>query len=136
MEDFLIGPVAEFPEGSKQILELGGRSVGIYHTKGEFYAVHNVCPHALAPICVSDLTDTRMPSAPGEFVAGMENLVLRCPWHAWEFDVRTGEALFGTDRRRLLTFPIRVEDGQIIVSLRARKKPLPPTIAAGPTAEE
>lgn len=117
----MIGPVEQFAEGTKELLEVGGRSIGVYHSNGEFYAVQNLCPHALAPICVSDLTGTTLPSSPGEYVFGMDGLVLRCPWHAWEFDVRTGEALFGTDKRRLLTFPVRVENGQVIVTMRSRK---------------
>jgi nitrite reductase (NADH) small subunit len=119
-EEFVVGPVERFPEGSKEILEVGGRSIGVYHSNGQFYAVQNLCPHALAPICVSGLTGTTLPSAPGEYEFGMEGLVLRCPWHSWEYDVRTGEALFGTDKRRLLTFPVKVENGQVVVTMRAR----------------
>lgn len=119
-QDFVVADVDDIPEGGKQVLEVGGRSIGVYRSNGEFFAVQNLCPHALAPICVNDLKGTHLPSQPGEYVYGMEGLVLRCPWHAWEFDVRTGEALFGIDKRRLLTFPVKVEDGKVIVTMRAR----------------
>ena len=117
---FVVGPISELPVGAKKILELGGRSVGIYNSRGTLYAVQNVCPHALAPICFADPSGTMLPSAPGELKYGMDGLVLRCPWHNWEYDIRTGEALFGTDRRRLATFPVTVEEGQVVVTIRPR----------------
>lgn len=102
---------------------MGGRSVGITNVDGTYYAVHNVCPHALAPICMGELKGTMLPSRPGELEYGLEGLVLRCTWHGWEFDIRSGEALFGTDPRRLLTFPVRVEAGQVVVRMRPRHAP-------------
>jgi 3-phenylpropionate/trans-cinnamate dioxygenase ferredoxin subunit len=117
---FTICPADQLPPGTKRIVEVGGRSIGVYNSAGRLYAVQNLCPHALAPICLANPSGTNLPSAPGVFEYGMEGLVLRCPWHGWEYDMRTGEALFGTDRRRLATFPVAVEDGQVVVSMRPR----------------
>jgi nitrite reductase (NADH) small subunit len=117
---FVVCPVSELPLGAKKIVDLGDRTIGVYNSRGTLYAVQNTCPHALAPICIADPSGTMLPSAPGEVKYGMEGLVLRCPWHNWEYDIRTGEALFGTDRRRLATFPVTVEDGQVVVTIRTR----------------
>jgi len=122
LDDVVIGPESDFPEGTHRIMEVGGRSIGIYRSNGTLYAVQNVCAHALAPICVSPLTGTYLPSEPDVFTYGMEGLVLRCPWHTWEFDVRDGKSLFTGDQRRLKTFPIRVQDGSVVISLRVRRK--------------
>ena len=122
LEDFVVGDVADFEPGDKVIVEIGGRSVGVFRTGDEFYAAQNMCPHALAPICLSNLSGTALPSEPGEWKYGMDGLVLRCPWHAWEFDIRTGEALSGTDRRRVATFPVKVEDGKVIVTMRPKRQ--------------
>ena len=116
---FPVGRVEDFPPGSHPIVDVGGRSLGIYNVDGALYAVQNLCPHALAPICMAPVTGTYLPSAPGEFVYGLEGRVLRCTWHGWEYDIRTGEALFGTERRRLATFPVTVEAGQVFVTMRA-----------------
>jgi nitrite reductase (NADH) small subunit len=116
-----IGAVDEFPPGSRKILDVGKRSVAVYNSGDALYAVQNICPHALAPIGRGALSGTMLPSTYGDFEWGMEGLVLRCIWHGWEFDVRTGETVCGTDRRRLVTFPITVEDGRIIVTLRPRR---------------
>jgi nitrite reductase (NADH) small subunit len=117
---FVAGPVEDFSPGSCRILEIGGRSVGVYHVEDEFFAVQNVCPHALAPICRGTLAGTFLPSDRGDWQYGMHNLVVRCPNHRWEFDIRTGESVMGVDRRRLLTFPVEVTDGQVVITMRPR----------------
>jgi 3-phenylpropionate/trans-cinnamate dioxygenase ferredoxin subunit len=117
----VVGPASEFTDGEKRIVEIGGRSVGIIYSNDEFFAVRNVCPHASAPVCLGELTDTALPSEPGVFRYGMKGYVLRCPWHNWEFDLRTGEALFGTDDRSLTTYPVSIEDGNVVVELKRRR---------------
>jgi len=48
----------------------------------------------------------------------MDGFVLRCPRHGWEFDIRSGEALFGIDRRRLGTFSVGVEENTVVIFLQ------------------
>jgi nitrite reductase (NADH) small subunit len=115
-----LGPVEQFPEGSCRIFDIGGVSVGVYNVRGTFYAVRNLCPHQLAPICAGLRKGTMLPSAPGEFVYDLDGLVIRCPRHGWEFDIRSGEPLFGIDRRKLAVFPVDVEEGQVVLTLRQR----------------
>lgn len=98
-----------------RLVELGSRSIGIYNTGERIYAVLNVCPHQLAPVCLGTVSGTLLPSEPGTLEYGLENRVLRCPWHGWEFDLATGELLFQSDRRRLLTFPVTVTGGTVYV---------------------
>lgn len=122
---FVVGTVEDFPAGSKKILDVGGRSIGVYNSRGSLYAIQNLCPHALAPLALADPTGTMLPCEPGKFVYGLEGLVLRCGWHNWEYDIRTGESLFNVDRRRVTTFPVAVEDGKVIVTLRPRRATAP-----------
>jgi len=50
-----------------------------------------------------------------------EGEILRCPFHNWEFDITTGEALY--DKRvRARTFPVEVRDGQVVVRVRSRRR--------------
>src|SRR5262245_5869926 len=110
-------PVArseELPPGGRIIVELDGRSVGVFNVNGTLVAVLNVCPHQLAPICRGRVTGTTLPGPPGEFRWGREGEILACPWHGWEFDLLTGEAL-ADNRRRLRLYPVEVEAGTIFV---------------------
>lgn len=78
-----------------RVQELG--SIGVFNVHGSFYALKNRCPHQGAPLCEGPISGTtvhiqrsgEMPRA--EWVRDGE--ILRCPWHAWEFDIRTGKAL-------------------------------------------
>ena len=120
---FDVGHVDEFVLGQSKIVEIGGRSVAVFNSNGTFYAVQNLCPHALAPIGHGVLTGTFLPTAPGgELEYGLEGLVLRCVNHGWEFDIRTGETVCGIDRRRLATFPVAVEDDRVKVTLKVRQR--------------
>jgi nitrite reductase (NADH) small subunit len=81
----------------------------------EFFAVRNKCPHRGAPLCEGTVGGTFLTSRPNEYVFGMENRVLRCPWHGWEFDLRTGRSLFQPDEVRVKTYRVTVEDGVVFL---------------------
>jgi len=90
-----ICPAAELDPGERTIVDLEGLSVGVFNVDGEYYALNNVCPHQLAPLCKGTLTGTTSAASPGEFGEWeRDGEVLRCPWHGWEFDVTNGESLF------------------------------------------
>ena len=112
-------PVAfmrEIPPGGRKIVEIQGRSIGIFNVKGTLIAVLNRCPHEDAPVCRGRLTGTTLVSAPGEFQWGREGEILVCPWHGWEFDLTTGACL--TDRRKLHRYPVTIEADTVYLTLR------------------
>jgi 3-phenylpropionate/trans-cinnamate dioxygenase ferredoxin subunit len=113
-----IGPVSEYPPGTIRVLAFGDREVGVYNVRGEFFAIRNFCPHRGAPICRGQLTGTMVPSGPGKLEWGLEGQVVQCPWHRWEFDLRTGKALFGVDRRRLILYEVGPEGDRLVLRLR------------------
>jgi len=129
-QTFVVGIVDDFPAGNlPRILEVGGRSIGVYNVDGTFYAVQNVCPHALGPICRGTFGGTFLPSAPGEWRTGLENRVIRCPRHRFEFDITTGESVLGVVKQKLVTFPVSIEGDVVRVTMRPR-----PSAAAAATA--
>lgn len=94
-EGTVVCALAELPPGSRRIVAFGGREIGLFNVGGRVYAVRNSCPHRAAPLCLGRLSGTTLPSAPYEYVYGRQGMVLRCPWHGWEFDLETGEPLVG-----------------------------------------
>src|SRR5690348_2246989 len=90
-------PTETYREGGRlQVFEVNGRSVGICQLEdGNFVAIRNTCPHKGAPLCRGELEGTMSPSRPGEYVFDNTTTVVKCPWHGWEFDARSGEGLFG-----------------------------------------
>jgi 3-phenylpropionate/trans-cinnamate dioxygenase ferredoxin subunit len=112
----VVAKAAEFPAGSRKILKVGGREIGVFHTRAGVFALRSSCPHQGAPLCLGTVTGTTLPSKPGEYIWGMEGQVLRCPWHGWEFDMQTGVGLYDPYRHeRVATYAVRVEDGDIVV---------------------
>jgi nitrite reductase (NADH) small subunit len=89
-------PVAqsgEIPPGGRKIVTIGRVQIGVFNVGGEIRAYRNACPHAGAPVCVGKISGTSQPSKVYEYIYGSEGCILRCPWHGWEFDLRTGEHL-------------------------------------------
>lgn len=101
--------VDEIPPGSVRIVEVEGRSIGVYNVKGRFYGLRNVCPHQAAPLCKGEITGTNLPSRPGEYIAGRQGEIVRCPWHGWEFDITTGRSFFNPHRVRVKKYDVTVE---------------------------
>jgi nitrite reductase/ring-hydroxylating ferredoxin subunit len=113
---WLVAQVEEIAPGSRKIVEIKGHSIGVFNVNGVFVAALNSCPHELAPVCRGRVGGTTLASAPGEYCWGRQGEILACPWHGWEFDLLTGEAL--ADRKsRLRLYPVSVEDGLVYVTL-------------------
>jgi nitrite reductase (NADH) small subunit len=88
----------EVPPGTARIVRAGDVELALYNVAGSFYATQSRCLHLKGPL--------------GDGV--LEGPILTCPWHGWQYDVRTGENEF--DRAlQLDTFEVVVEDGEVKV---------------------
>jgi nitrite reductase (NADH) small subunit len=115
----VVGSVSDFPEGSHRVVRVGGREVGVFNIRGEFYALPNLCPHQTGPLCEGKTTT-------GTLVAGeetgwklewaCEGEIMACPWHGLEYHVPTGRCL-AFPNIRLRRYEVEVEDGQVKVRL-------------------
>ncbi len=109
MDRHVVGRVSELSPGERKIVEVRGRSIGVFNVHGEYYALRNVCPHQAAPLCLGSIKGMTMPSKPSEYIWGREGEILRCPWHGWEFDIITGRSIFNPHRTRVKTYEVTVE---------------------------
>ncbi len=113
-----IGAVEDFPVGAFRILDIAGRSVGVIRlADGEIHALRNYCPHKGAPICRGTVGGTWPPSAPGELAYERAGEVVVCPWHGFEYDIRTGIELYQAAPTRVRKFPVAVADGRVCVTI-------------------
>jgi 3-phenylpropionate/trans-cinnamate dioxygenase ferredoxin subunit len=113
----VVGRVEEIPPGARRIVRIDGRAIGVLNVDGRYYAIRNVCPHHGAPLCEGRIEGTMLPSAPHEYVFGMRNRILRCPWHGFEFDLETGRSLFDPEGMRVKVYPVTVETGQVTITV-------------------
>jgi len=110
MTAHIVGRASEIAPGDRKIVDVAGRSIGVFNIEGTFYALRNVCPHQGAPLCLGSVKGTAEVSRAGEYVWGREGRILRCPWHGWEFDLTTGESVFNPHRTRVRRYRVTVED--------------------------
>jgi len=109
-----LGSADDLRRDGCRIVEVEGRSIGIISVGDRFYAIHDRCPHMGASMCAGSLSGTLVPSEPHELVYGLEDRVIRCPWHGWEFDVETGRSLLEPRRVGLKTYRV-TQDGDEVV---------------------
>jgi nitrite reductase/ring-hydroxylating ferredoxin subunit len=110
-----VADVRDIPPGARKIVEIDGKSIGIFNVDDQLLAVRNLCPHEYGPVCLGRVGGTSLPGKPGEFNWGMEGRILACPWHGWEFDLVTGDCL--TDKRKLKKYLVTIDDEAIWVEL-------------------
>ena len=108
----VVAPLAEFPPGTRRVVSVGGREIGVFCIRERFYAVRNRCPHQGAPLCAGRVFPRIVSESPGEFAldeAGAPLLV--CPWHGWQYDVATGQSYWPGDPR-VKSYGVSVESGE------------------------
>jgi nitrite reductase/ring-hydroxylating ferredoxin subunit len=112
MATYTVARVSEIPPGHRKIVELGGRSIGVFNVGGHFHALRNQCPHQGGPLCQGSIQGTAAASSPGEYRWEREGEILRCPWHGWEFDITSGRSVFNPHKVRVRRYDVtlRLDD--------------------------
>ena len=108
----VVCPVEDLPPGAFKVVETErGRSIAIYNVRGEYRAIGSVCPHQGGPLAVGPATGTTRAGrkADGQFTPEWtsDGDIVRCGWHLWEFELKTGKAL-ADEKMRVLTYPVSV----------------------------
>ena len=105
----LVGSAAEIVPGGRKLVTLEGRSIGIFRVGDQYLAIRNRCPHQGAALCEGTLTGLASSSRPGEFGFEREGEILRCPWHGWEFDLRTGRSIVDPVGTRVKSYQVELQ---------------------------
>jgi nitrite reductase (NADH) small subunit len=111
---FDAGAAEEFEEGVPRAINVNGRQLGVVRWRDEVYAVRNICPHQLGPICGGHTMPLIVAGDDRVARVDEDTLVIVCPWHSWEFEAKSGKSLW-TDRFKLKTYPAKLEDGRVLV---------------------
>jgi len=108
---YVVASLDEIPLGGRKIVEVGGRSIGIFNLGGEFFALRNRCPHQGGPLCQGRLWGLIEADRPGALRFSREGEIITCGWHGWEFDIRTGQSWCEPERLRVRRYEVRIEQG-------------------------
>jgi nitrite reductase (NADH) small subunit len=118
-----VAQVDQVPPGAKMIVDVGGMEIGVFNIDGSFFALENVCPHQGGPLCEGDLfrhldAEVTPEHRIRRFFRSEEHHIVACPWHGYEFDVRTGDCLVNP-AYSAATLPAKVVGSEVCVALPA-----------------
>src|SRR5690606_8118134 len=86
----------------------------IFNVKGEFHALLNRCPHEGASLCKGVRVGLVESETPGHYSYSRPGEMIRCPWHGWEFDIKTGQSWCEPGSVWVRRYNIAVEDGDAL----------------------
>ena len=100
-EFYKVAKIDEVPNGTKKLVEVDFVPVLIFNVDGEYYAMEDVCTHDGGPL--------------GEGI--LDGDEIECPRHGARFCVKTGKALCMPAFEDIECFPVKIEDGEILVNI-------------------
>lgn len=95
-----VARTADVKSGSGFVAEVAGKVIAIFNIDGTYYAIDNTCVHRGGPLGEGDL----------------EGDVVSCPWHGWQYDVKTGGCV-GNPSAKVATYQVKVVGEDITVFL-------------------
>jgi 3-phenylpropionate/trans-cinnamate dioxygenase ferredoxin subunit len=128
MARHIVATVDEIPTDKRLLVNVQGRDIAIFNVGGEYFAVGNRCPHEGASLCKGRVVGLVESSEPGSYQFSRRGELLRCPWHGWEFDLRTGKSWCEPDRTRVRSFDLKVESGGALVEGELQAETFPVSI--------
>ncbi|MBN8889312.1 MAG: 2Fe-2S ferredoxin [Acetobacteraceae bacterium SCN 69-10] len=115
MSRHVVAAARDIPPGGRKLVTVRGRPIAVFNLGGAYYGLLNRCPHQGGSLCEGVLTGLLQAPRPGEYVYSRKGEILRCPWHGWEFDIRTGQSYCDPERIRTRAYPVEVAAGQTVV---------------------
>jgi nitrite reductase (NADH) small subunit len=116
-----VGRIDEIAPGGRKLVHFGDIAIGVFNIDGDFYAIENTCPHQGGPLCEGDLfrhldAEVTEDKRIRKFFRSEHHDIIACPWHGYEFDIKTGRCLVNPIYSTQ-PYPTRVEAGAIYVSV-------------------
>jgi 3-phenylpropionate/trans-cinnamate dioxygenase ferredoxin component len=95
-----VASLPELPKGACKTVQANGKALALFNVDGTVFALDNTCRHHGGPL--------------GE--GTLEGEVVTCPWHMWQYNVRTGENVAECSIK-VATYPVQVEGNDIKVAI-------------------
>jgi nitrite reductase/ring-hydroxylating ferredoxin subunit len=112
----VVAAAAEIPPGQRKLVEVDGRAIVVFNLGGDFFALTNRCPHRGGSLYHGIQTGLVESKEPGSYAYSRPGEMVKCPWHGWEFDIRTGQSWCDPARIRLRQYPVAVKAGTELVA--------------------
>ena len=106
LEWYRVADLDELPSGRVKTVTADVHSMALTNIDGEYTAMDNRCPHQGGPL------------GEGSIESGTDGQCwLRCPWHGWDFDPKTGRSPGGHEDSGQKLFPLKVREDGIYVGI-------------------
>ncbi len=115
MSKHVVAAVRDIPPGGRKLVTVKGRQIAIFNVAGAYFGVLNRCPHQGGSLCDGILTGLIESTEPGQYRLSREGEILRCPWHGWEFDIRTGQSYCEPERIAVKNYAVELQPGTRVV---------------------
>jgi len=109
MDYINVCPLADLPNDSQKIVQVGAQKVVLFHFNNEITAIANACLHKAGPLGL------------GLVEKKYDGLYVTCPWHGWEYNIKTGSAPPGFKDQQAL-YEVKLEGDDILISAQPVKK--------------
>ena len=90
----------ELPVGGAKEVEFEGRVYALFNVEGQISVIDGICPHQGGPLVDGPL----------------EGTTVTCPWHGWQFDVRSGKTPLGPKIKQAV-YEVRIDGQDVLVSV-------------------
>ena len=111
----VVAKTDEIPAGGSKRITVKGRDIGVFNVKGEYFALLDRCPHQGGPLCRGKIVGLALSPEPGTYQLSRQGEMLKCPWHGWEFDLRTGQSWCDPTTVYVKQYAVAVEPGAEIL---------------------
>src|SRR3546814_1152533 len=111
MSKHVFATVRDIPPGSRKRVVVKGRAVVVFNLDGEYFGLLDRCPHQGGSLCEGRLIGLLEAHEPGDYSYTRRGEIVRCPWHGWEFDIRTGRSRVDPERTKARAFAVAVAGG-------------------------
>lgn len=113
---YVVAHADELAVGQRKIITVNGREIGIFNVDGTYYALRNRCPHRGAPLCRGRTSSLAISTEVGQVERIRHGEILKCPWHLWDFDLTTGQAIHDP-QQRVRAYQVVVEGDEVALYL-------------------
>ena len=100
MPEIRVAETEAVPEGKGIVVNVEGKQLAIFRYQGEFFALDETCPHRGGPLHEGLIQEG----------------VVACPWHLWQFNLKTGLSPVNP-LSKVQTYKTRVEGNNVLVEI-------------------
>lgn len=113
-----VAQLDEIPAGTHKVVKVKNRELGIFNIDGALYALPNLCPHQMGPLCTGKVSGTLEKDQTTNWQLNWkkEGEIVTCPWHGLEYHIKTGQCL-AFPKTKLKSYEASVENGTVVVML-------------------